>query len=115
VHTGDNKRAITVGQASTGRVITAAATIMIFVFGAFIFEGQRVIAEFGIGLSSAVFIDAFILRTLLVPALMHWFGAANWWIPKWLDRVLPHLTVEPADEPVAPQRPEETREPVPVG
>nr|WP_205752306.1 MMPL family transporter [Cryptosporangium phraense] len=115
VHTGDNRRAVTVGQASTGRVITAAATIMIFVFGAFIFEGQRVIAEFGIGLSSAVFIDAFILRTLLVPALMHWFGAGNWWIPKWLDRWLPHLTVEPADEPVQPERPEEQREPVPVG
>jgi len=115
VHTGDNKRAITVGQASTGRVITAAATIMIFVFGAFIFEGQRVIAEFGIGLASAVFIDAFILRTLLVPALMHWFGAANWWIPKWLDRRLPHLTVEPADEPVTPPRAEEQREPVSVG
>ncbi|WP_344652987.1 MMPL family transporter [Cryptosporangium japonicum] len=115
VHTGDNRRAVTVGQASTGRVITAAATIMIFVFGAFIFEGQRVIAEFGIGLSSAVFIDAFILRTLLVPALMHWFGRANWWIPKWLDRWLPHLTVEPADEPVTPPRPEEKREPVAVG
>ncbi|MFI5958498.1 MMPL family transporter [Cryptosporangium sp. NPDC051539] len=115
VHTGDNRRAVTIGQASTGRVITAAATIMIFVFGAFIFEGQRVIAEFGIGLSSAVFIDAFILRTLLVPALMHWFGKSNWWIPKWLDRRLPHLTVEPAEEPVTPPRPEEQREPVPVG
>ena len=114
VHTGDNRRAVTIGQASTGRVITAAATIMIFVFGAFIFEGQRVIAEFGIGLSSAVFIDAFILRTMLVPALMHWFGAANWWLPKWIDRWLPHFTVEPADEP-APPRAEEQREPVPVG
>ncbi|GAA3386524.1 MMPL family transporter [Cryptosporangium minutisporangium] len=115
VHTGDNRRAVRVGQASTGRVITAAAAIMIFVFGAFIFEGERVIAEFGVGLASAVFIDAFILRTLLVPALMHLFGSANWWIPKWLDRILPHLTVEPADEPVAPPRPEEKPEPVPVG
>jgi RND superfamily putative drug exporter len=114
VHTGDNRRAVTIGQASTGRVITAAATIMIFVFGAFIFQGERVIAEFGIGLSSAVFIDAFILRTLLVPALMHWFGRANWWLPGWLDRWLPHLTVEPAGEPVPP-RPEEKREPVPIG
>jgi RND superfamily putative drug exporter len=95
-------------------VITAAATIMIFVFGAFIFEGQRVIAEFGIGLSSAVLIDAFLLRTLLVPALMHWFGAANWWLPAWLDRILPHLTVEPADSPTPPTA-EEKREPVPVG
>jgi RND superfamily putative drug exporter len=114
VHTGDNRRSVTVGQASTGRVITAAATIMIFVFGAFIFGGQRVIAEFGIGLSSAVFIDAFILRTLLVPALMHWFGRANWWLPKWIDNWLPHLTVEPADEPLPPHA-EDDREPVPVG
>ena len=56
-----------IGQAATGRVITAAATIMIFVFGSFLLAGQRVIAEFGIGLASAVFLDAFILRTVLVP------------------------------------------------
>ena len=98
VHTRDNRRAITIGQASTGRVITAAATIMIMVFMAFVFGGQRVIAEFGIGLASAVFIDAFVLRTVLVPALMHLFGSANWWLPRWIDRWLPHLSVEPAEE-----------------
>ena len=98
VHTRDNRRAVTVGQASTGRVITAAATIMVCVFLAFVFGGQRVIAEFGIGLSSAVFIDAFILRTVLVPALMHMFGKANWWLPKWIDSWLPHLSVEPAED-----------------
>lgn len=100
VHTHHSRRAIIVGQASTGRVITAAATIMICVFGAFVFGGQRTIAEFGIGLASAVFIDAFILRTVLVPALMHMFGRANWWLPGWLDRWLPHLAVEPAEDEV---------------
>jgi RND superfamily putative drug exporter len=98
VHTRDNRRAVTVGQASTGRVITAAAAIMICVFVAFVFGGQRVVAEFGVGLASAVFIDAFVLRTVLVPALMHLFGNANWWLPGWIDSWLPHLAVEPADD-----------------
>jgi RND superfamily putative drug exporter len=98
VHTRENRRAVIVGQASTGRVITAAATIMICVFMAFVFGGQRTIAEFGIGLASAVFLDAFILRTVLVPAMMHLFGRANWWLPGWLDRALPHLSVEPTED-----------------
>ncbi len=102
LHTGNNRYAVTTGQATTGRVITAAAAIMICVFIAFVFGGQRVIAEFGIGLAAAVFLDAFILRTILVPAAMHTFGSANWWLPGWLDRILPHLSVEPADEPHAP-------------
>jgi putative drug exporter of the RND superfamily len=106
VHARDNTRAVTIGQATTGRVITAAAAIMIFVFGAFVLGGQRVIAEFGIGLSTAVFLDAFILRTVLVPAAMHVFGPANWWLPGWLDRILPHLAVEPPDEAENP-RPED--------
>jgi RND superfamily putative drug exporter len=71
---------------------------MICVFISFVFGGQRVIAEFGIGLASAVAIDAFVLRTVLVPALMHLFGPANWWLPTWLDRILPHLSVEPAED-----------------
>jgi putative drug exporter of the RND superfamily len=95
VHTRDNTHAVTLGQATTGRVITAAAGIMICVFGAFVFGGQRVIAEFGIGLAAAVFLDAFILRTVLVPSLMHLFGKANWWLPRFVDRRLPHLSVEP--------------------
>jgi len=98
-HTGDNERSVRIGQAETGRVITAAALIMIFVFGAFVLDGQRVIAEFGIGLAVAVLIDAFILRTVLVPALMHLFGPANWWLPGWLDRILPHLSVEGTPDP----------------
>ena len=101
-HTKDNARSVNVGQAQTGRVITAAATIMIAVFVAFVFGGQRVIAEFGIGLAAAVALDAFILRTVLVPAVMHLFGAANWWLPRWLDRSLPHLSVDPPDEAATP-------------
>jgi len=100
-HTGDNESAVRIGQAETGRVITAAAMIMICVFGAFVLGGERVVAEFGVGLAAAVAIDAFLLRTVLVPALMHLSGPANWWLPGWLDRVMPHLSVEGApDEPI---------------
>jgi len=98
VHTGDNRLSVSQGQATTGKVITAAAAIMICVFVAFAFGAQRVIAEFGIGLASAVLLDAFVLRTVLVPAMMHILGVANWWLPKWLDRRLPHLSVDPVDE-----------------
>ncbi|MCW2749498.1 MAG: hypothetical protein JWR83_608 [Aeromicrobium sp.] len=98
-HTKDNRRAVVVGQAETGRVIAAAALIMICVFTAFVLDGERVIAEFGIGLAAAVAVDAFILRMLLVPALMHWFGGANWWLPSWIDRRMPHLSVEPIEAP----------------
>ena len=96
-HTHDTRRAVRIGQAETGRVISAAATIMICVFMAFVFGGQRVIAEFGIGLASAVAIDAFIIRTVLVPSAMQLLGKANWWIPAWLDRVMPHVTVDPPE------------------
>jgi len=94
--TGDNRQAVITGQATTGRVIIAAATIMICVFSAFILTGQQVIGEFGLGLAAAVLLDAFLLRTLLVPALMHLSGRANWWLPSWLDHILPHLSIEPS-------------------
>ena len=98
VLTRDNRRAVITGQAATGRVITAAAAIMICVFGAFIFGGQRVIAEFGVGLATAVFLDAFVLRTFLVPSLMHLFGRANWHLPRLVEARLPHISVEPAKD-----------------
>ena len=97
VHTKENGKAVIVGQTETGRIITSAALIMITVFASFVFGGEKVIKEFGIGLASAVFIDAFVLRTILVPALMHLLGKSNWWIPKWLDKGLPHLSVDPVD------------------
>jgi RND superfamily putative drug exporter len=96
-HTHDNDQAVRVGQADTGRVITSAALIMVLVFGSFLLQGQRVISEFGIGLAGAVLLDAFVLRTVLVPALMHLFGKANWWLPKGLDRLLPHMSVDPSE------------------
>jgi RND superfamily putative drug exporter len=98
VNTEDNGHSVRIGQAATGRVITAAATIMILVFGSFLLAGQRVIAEFGIGLASAVFLDAFILRTVLVPATMHIIGNRNWWLPRGLDRLLPRLAVEGVEQ-----------------
>jgi RND superfamily putative drug exporter len=97
-HTKNNQKAVRIGQAETGRVITAAASIMILVFGSFIFGGERVISEFGLGLAAAVLIDAFVLRNFLVPAIMNLLGTKNWWLPKWLDRILPHLSVEPIEK-----------------
>ncbi|HVY10739.1 MAG TPA: MMPL family transporter [Mycobacteriales bacterium] len=97
IHTGDNRLAVRVGQAETGRVITAAASIMIAVFLAFVFGDQRQVSEFGLGLAGAVLIDAFVLRTVLVPAIMHTLGNANWFLPRWMDRTLPHLSIEPPD------------------
>ena len=96
--TGDNHHAVRSGQATTGRVILAAATIMVCVFSAFILSGQQAVGEFGLGLGVAVLLDALILRTILVPALMHLTGRANWWLPAWLDRTLPHLSIEPATQ-----------------
>jgi RND superfamily putative drug exporter len=91
---GNNAEAITHGLAATGRTITAAAMIMVLVFGAFVLGGQFVIDLFGIGLSSAVLLDAVIVRSVLVPALMLMIGDANWKLPRLLARRLPHLRVE---------------------
>jgi RND superfamily putative drug exporter len=96
-HTKDNKRSITVGQGETGGIITAAAIIMIAVFGGFVLGDARVIKLFGIGLASAVFLDAFVVRTILVPSLMHLIGHANWFFPKWLDRITPQVSIEAAE------------------
>jgi putative drug exporter of the RND superfamily len=90
----DNREAVTHGLAATGRTITAAAAIMVLVFGAFVLGGERVIELFGVGLASAVLLDALIVRSVLVPALMLMFGDANWKLPAFLDRLLPHFKVE---------------------
>jgi putative drug exporter of the RND superfamily len=108
-NTHDNRRSVIAGQAGTGRVITAAATIMVCVFASFLLGGQRVIAEFGIGLASAVFLDAFVLRTVLVPSIMHLLGDRNWQLPGWLDKLLPHVAVEPADAPAPAPAPAPAR------
>ena len=97
LRTGDNRQAVQRGLAATGRTITAAAAIMIVVFGSFILGGERVIKEFGLGLAAAILVDAVVIRSALVPSLMLMFGKANWWFPGWLDRRLPKIHVEPED------------------
>ena len=92
--TGDNELAVADGLAMTARVITAAAIIMVCVFSAFVLGDDRQLKLFGLGMASAVFVDATVVRMILVPATMELLGARNWWIPRWLDRVLPHLNVE---------------------
>jgi putative drug exporter of the RND superfamily len=105
VWTGSNRMAVTLGQAATGRVITAAAAIMILVFASFALGPSIIIKQFGLGLAGAIIIDAFIIRTVVVPALMHVFGTANWWLPRWLDRAIPHLNVEGSHAPSAAPAP----------
>jgi len=92
--TGNNALAVADGVAATARVITAAALIMVCVFAAFMLGDDRSLKLFGLGMAVAVFIDATVVRMLLVPATMELLGARNWWIPKWLDRVLPQIDVE---------------------
>ncbi|MGE3443261.1 MAG: MMPL family transporter [Acidimicrobiia bacterium] len=94
LHTGDNGRAVADGLAATARVITAAAAIMVFVFGVFIFDPNAFIKQIGLGLATAVLVDATIVRMVLVPATMELLGNANWWMPRWLDRLLPEVHIE---------------------
>jgi RND superfamily putative drug exporter len=91
---GDTRRAIADGLAKTARVITAAAAIMVVVFLAFLAAPDTFLKLFGIGLASAIFLDATVVRMVLVPAVMQLLGSRNWWIPNWLERILPRLDVE---------------------
>jgi RND superfamily putative drug exporter len=101
-HKKDATEAVTRGLALTGRVITAAAIIMVTVFGSFMLGEERIIKLFGLGLASAVLLDALIIRSVLVPAVMQLFDTRAWWLPSWLDHILPRLHVEPAEEDPAP-------------
>jgi putative drug exporter of the RND superfamily len=92
--TRDAANSVADGVAATARVITAAAAIMVVVFGSFLLEDNRILKLFGVGLAVAVFLDATLVRMLLVPATMELLGERNWWLPKWLDRILPTLDVE---------------------
>lgn len=105
VHTRDNHRAVNVGQVETGGIITAAGLIMIAVFAGFVLSGERLLQMIGIGLAGAVFLDAFVVRTMLVPAVMHRLGAANWWYPAWLERITPRVSIEAPVEPLGPAIP----------
>jgi RND superfamily putative drug exporter len=91
---GDNARSVVAGLASTGRVIAAAATVMVVVFGSFLVSDARSLKEIGLGLAVAIAIDATIVRVVLVPATMELLGRANWWLPGWLERLLPHAGAE---------------------
>jgi putative drug exporter of the RND superfamily len=101
--TGDSATAVADGLAKTARVITAAAAIMVTVFGAFILNDQVLAKVIGLGLATAVLIDATVVRMVLVPSTMELLGDRNWWMPRWLNRVLPHVDIEgrqaPATEP----------------
>ena len=103
---GVNTIAVADGVASTARVITAAAAIMVCVFGSFVINDPlRVLDVFGLGLATAILVDATLVRLVLVPSVMQLLGRANWWIPKWLDRLLPNIGIElpvpPVTEPVS--------------
>jgi RND superfamily putative drug exporter len=104
--TGDSRAAVVAGLASTGRLISAAAAIMIAVFLGFATEGDLVLKQVGAGLAIAILIDATVVRLVLVPATMALLGSWNWWIPRWLDRRLPHLELEPSAPP-APAAPDD--------
>jgi RND superfamily putative drug exporter len=114
--TGDSRTSVADGLAATAKVITAAAAIMVFVFGSFILENDRVVKLMGTGLATAILLDATIVRMLLVPATMELLGDRNWWLPRWLDRILPNIDVEGHAEPVVEDEPEPEGEvePAPV-
>jgi RND superfamily putative drug exporter len=96
LRTGDNTEAVGWGLEHTARIITSAAAVMVTVFGAFAFASLIPIKALGFGLASAVFLDATIIRVVLVPATMRLMGKWNWWLPRWLDRLLPKVSLEEA-------------------
>jgi len=116
VHAGeDNKSSVVSGLVTSARVITAAALIMVFVFGSFVLNGDPTIKQFGIGLAVAVILDATVVRCLLVPALMVLMGKVNWWMPRWLDRLVPHMSIEGAEFFAARDERRVAKEPVRAG
>ncbi len=105
--TGDSRTSVADGLAATAKVITAAAAIMVVVFGAFLLETDRTIKLMGTGLATAILLDATVVRMLLVPATMELLGDRNWWLPAWLDKRLPNIAVEGSIEAAAPLEREE--------
>jgi putative drug exporter of the RND superfamily len=114
LRTGDNASAVVSGLASTARVITAAAAIMVAVFSAFIPSPDVFLKVIGIGMASAILIDATVVRMVLVPAIMHVLGERNWWMPAWLETRLPHIHVEGHEEHYRPLAETPTAVPVPA-
>ena len=101
--TGDNAESVARGMSATGRVITSAALIMTVVFLSFVANPSPLVKMIGLGLSTAILLDATIVRMVVVPATMALLGRANWWLPGWLDRRLPHLNLEAAEVPPPPE------------
>ena len=114
--TGDARGSVVRGLAATGRVISSAAAIMVAVFIGFALDPDVTVKMIGVGMAVAVFVDATLVRLVLVPATMALMGRANWWLPGWLDRLLPHLSIEsdaltlPSTSPVPV--PAQSRQPV---
>jgi RND superfamily putative drug exporter len=108
-HRSDSSAAIREGLIHTGRVITAAAAVMIVVFASFIGGGERVIELFGLALASAVFLDAIVIRLLMLPATLQLFGDRTWRFPRWLDRRLPRFALEPPDDKLVDSMPRPAR------
>ena len=111
---GDEKRAVVEGLANTGRVITSAAAIMVCVFTSFVLSGNPVVKEFGVGLAVAIAIDSTLVRCLLVPAVMVLLGKRAWWLPGWMDKLLPHVSIE-GEEYFAKRDAEAATVPAPAG
>ncbi len=114
VHRGDASTAVADGISFTGRVITAAAAIMVCVFLSFMLGDERAIKEFGFGLAIAVFLDALVVRCVMLPAVLQLLGTLTWKLPAWLDARLPRLNIEGASPAVADPDALEEREPEPV-
>jgi RND superfamily putative drug exporter len=110
MRTGDSRTSVADGLAATAKVITAAAAIMVVVFGSFMLEFERTMKMMGTGLAVAIFLDATIVRMVLVPSTMELLGDRNWWLPRWLDRILPNLDVEGHYEEAAPLDDDEERD-----
>jgi putative drug exporter of the RND superfamily len=110
VHGSSPSEAVRLGLTRTGRVVTAAAAVMVVVFASFMLAGDRTIALFGLGLASAVLLDAVVIRCVLLPAALELLGRWTWWFPRRLDRVLPRLAIEPPDEVELPALAPEERE-----
>jgi RND superfamily putative drug exporter len=109
--TGDSRTSVADGLAATAKVITAAAAIMVVVFGSFMLEFERTLKLLGTGLATAVMFDATIVRMVLVPATMELLGDRNWWLPGWLERLLPKVDVEGHTEEATPLVTDEDLEP----
>jgi len=111
VRTKDPHRSVAIGIGGTARVITTAAAVMVVVFSSFVADTDPIVKMLALGMAVSVLIDASVIRMVLVPAIMSLLGDRAWWVPRWLDKILPHIDIEGDGAPV----PAEQRKPVPVG